>query len=189
MEVQPISINHNEQTKGDCAAAATEVTANRSVIGKLLYMGRLINAVLPSTLPQSGDQVQQLHLNHVCELNATMKTFKNFAVSVTYFPSLGGAFNLETLSDASVKEARGDTNLPERMLFSCICAESLHQVNSMSLFVRGVTRSTTTSELLAAAHVANKITYFKYLFDEITKAQTTKLETDSGASLLPLFNF
>lgn len=110
---------------------------------------------------QCRDQAKQFALTPYLRAQNSPEENGNHAVTVTYLLSWGRIFNLEAMSDASMSEAQGRTNVREGILVNRRCAESLLANTWTPRFARGVATSTSTADLLAAAKDVDKITYFK----------------------------
>lgn len=149
------------------------MTPYRYVIGKQLYIGHLFNPFMAVHVSSAATKGSNLRLIYIGALQTTLKTIKNYALTGTYLPSVGKAFNPETVSYASMRESQSKPNVREGILVFRRCAESLHIISWTSQFARRVARSTSTADLLATAHAVYKITYFRYLLEEVTNAQKT----------------
>lgn len=124
MDVQPISIIGNDQTKGDFIAAVKEVAACIFFIRKQLYISRLISPIIAFHASSSATKSNNLQLHHIPVLKNTLKTILIYAVTVIYLHSVGWAFNLKTMWNASMREAQGKPNVREGVLVIWRCAES-----------------------------------------------------------------
>lgn len=177
--VELLSCERIRNGTGDGEATPAELSAYRSVIGKLLYIGRLVSPVISFHASTAAMKCAALRLHHLKALNATLKVVKNYSATLSFQPPQGSKFRLEAMSDASMKKADAQANVREGYIIFRRSGDSTHPISWTSRRARRVARSTSTAELLAAADAVDKVTYLKHLLEELQSSQTTELVVDS----------
>lgn len=154
-----------------------KLTPYRSVIEKLLDVGRLASPVISFHASQDATKCAELCLHHLRSLNTTLRTTKKFICAITYLPGEEGRFRLEAVFNALMRTTNKNTNVREGKILFRRNGEVLHTIGGMSRLAKRVTRSTSAAELFTAAHIVDKLTYLKLLVEENpgTKIETTEL--------------
>lgn len=180
-QIQTLETGRPHKDK-DRIATPEEITTYRSVVGKLLYIGRLVSPVIAFHASQAAMKCSDLRLHHLRALNATLRTIKKSSCAITYLPSDNQPFELEAMSDASMQMKDEKTNVREGIIIFRRSQNIVHAIGWVSRLARRVARSTSTAELLAAADAVDKLTFFKYLLQEFSDNQTTELILDSRSA-------
>ena len=169
----------SDNTKGDRTATATELTDYQSLIGKLLYIGRLASPVASFIASDAATKSGNLQLHHLRALDAALQSLKTTAALVNFQPPQAQPFHLEAMSDASMHQLADKTNVREGIIIFRRSGTIVHAISWMSRLARRVARSTSTAELLAAADAVDMVTHLKHVLEEFSGPQTTTLTVDS----------
>lgn len=180
-QIKPLSTRSSSKEK-DRPATNNEVTEYRSLVGKLLYIGRLASPTIAFHASHAATKCCDLRLHHLRAMNATLRIVKACSCTLTYLSSDGHPFKLEAMSDASMQAHNDKTNVREGIIIFRRSHSIVHAVGWMSRLARRVARSTSTAELLAAADAVDRLTYFKHLLGSIAGTQTTELVLDSRST-------
>lgn len=178
-----ILIPEEKQRAPDRPATPTEITAYRSVIGRMLYIGRTTHPVMLFHASHMATKVNQLRKHHLKDLHALLKFDKREEAKILYrAPSSAREFTLEAVSDASMSPiteggGRGAYIIMRRQ------NDTIHPIYWSARKLRRVARSSSTAELLAASDAVSTLTYMQQLLGEITYRPRSSMFVDSRALL------
>lgn len=181
-QVQPIIIRAASKER-DRNANESEITSYRSLIGKLLYIGRLVCPTIAFHASNAATKCDGLRLHHLRALNATLRAIKNFPCVITFIPGNTRTYKLEAMSDASMQSHEEKSNVRQGILIFRRSGDIVHPIAWLSRLARRVARSTSTAELLAAADAVDRVTYLKHLLEESAGPQKTELVLDSRSAV------
>lgn len=94
-DLQPLSNERLHGKDGDDDATPTQLAAYKSLIGKLLYVRRLVSPVIAYLASAAATKCAHLRLHHLKAVDATFTTMKEYAVTLNFEPSQDVKFQLE----------------------------------------------------------------------------------------------
>lgn len=162
----------------DRIANKFELHAYRSMLGKMLYVGRMSNPIMLYHASSMASKVGNLQTHHLKDLKALVKFDKKNVPTLTFVSPNTGTFSLEATSDAAMSKAsegggRGAFVIVRRS------GDVIHPIYWSARKLRRMARSSSTAELLAASDAANALVYLKELLSEITYRPDAALLVDS----------
>lgn len=173
----------DQKTSGNEVADPKELTAYMSVLGKLLFTGGLAQPIALFYASYMATKTTALLKHHLKDLRALVRAVKRTTPELAFTPApLNTKFSLEIYSDASMDSkkthgARGGLLIVRR------AGDIIHPLYWHSRKLRRVARSSSTTEILAAADGIDFGIHLKRLLDEVT---STKQSESPECSLLSL---
>jgi len=163
----PLRSTYNDNIHKEIASAK-EFTLFKSVIGKMLYIGRVCYPVMLYHASHMATKINQLKKHHLKDLAAVLRHLKERNPVLTYRSSqTNGKFTLHAFSDASAPNKKETSGRGAFLIFRR-CGDIVHPIHWNSRKLRRVARSSTTAEVLAAGDAVNLLCYMQLLMEELT---------------------
>ena len=157
---------------------SSELKLYRSLIGKLLFAGRLTQPVMLRIASEMATKVNKLQVHHLRDLRAHVKFALSVATPILYNRiSQAGNFHIDVYSDANCPRNFHDAR--EGFIIVRRCNDVVHPVYWTSRKLRRVARSSSTAELIGAADAVDKALYIAAVLREILYDHDVHLATDS----------
>eukprot|EP00171_Calliarthron_tuberculosum_P004551 IDg4551t1 len=165
--------------RGDRAASAAEATLYRSIIGQILFVGRLSQPLMLRIASQMATKLNNLNLHHLRDLESLLKTCKERCPTLLFrsTPSVG-SFSIDVYSDASQGQKK-DPSPRGGFIIMRRLGDVTHAIQWSSRKLRRVARSSSTAELLAAAEAIDTAIYLQELLNELLYWHPMDFSTDS----------
>ncbi len=164
---------------GNEPATPAELTDFKSILGKLLFVGRLTQPVLLRIASHFATKTLSLRAHHLKDLEAQLRHWKRVEPCIHFArPARPSPFILDVYTDAAMSSkkdpyARGGYVIYRR------CGDIVHPIHWSSRKLRRVARSSTTAEILATADAFDMGLYLKALLAELTYDHELHLNSDS----------
>lgn len=168
---------------GDDDATPAELSGCKSMIGRFLFIGRLVSTVIAFHPSNAATKWSGLKLHHMKALNPTNTVVKNYASSITFQPAQNSVLRLEVLSDTSMRSVDEHSHVRKWFIILRRSGTSMNPISCTSRFAGRIARRTSTAECFAAADDADEVTYIKSLLEETLDSRTTKWTVDSRFTL------
>lgn len=184
IDERALTVPRNETGRSpDRNASPHELHAYRSVIGKMLYVGRMSQPVMLYHASHMATKVGDLKAHHLKDLRALLKFDKKHTPALCFLkPSSGSKFSLEAISDAAMSPiseggGRGAHIIIRRN------GDVSHPIYWSARKLRRVARSSSTAELLSASDAASSLIYLQHLMEEFVYHHEATMVVDSRALL------
>eukprot|EP00171_Calliarthron_tuberculosum_P005283 IDg5283t1 len=166
---------------GNKIATPNELGIYRSIIGKILFVGRMTQLLLLRMASLIATKTSKLLVHHSRDLKALLKYAKRYEPCITFnHPANGCKFHLDTYTDASMAGKKENGARGEFIIFRR-CGDTVHPIYWSSRKLRRVARSSSTAEILAAADAVDMTRYIQEILAEITYSHAAELTSDSRA--------
>lgn len=103
--IEPLDCERMQRAHTDDDAVPSEITAYRSVIEKLPYIGPLESPVIAYHASNAATKCAKRQLHNLKALNTKLKKAKKHSASITFQPAQSSKFRLETMSDAFTRSS------------------------------------------------------------------------------------
>lgn len=176
-DILPPNIDTKEK---DRPAIPAELHNYRSIIGKMLFVGRLSQPIMLFHASFMASKTNRLMKHHLKELRALLVFDKKTTPTLEFkSPSIqDNKFSLEVYTDAAVG-AKNDMSGRLGYVIYRRCGDTTHPIHWGAHKLRRVARSSATAEILAASEGTSAVLYLQSLLAEIQYAHDTVLVTDS----------
>jgi len=163
--------------KPDLPASPHQLTKFRSLIGKMLYIGRLADPVTLYHASHFASKTSQLYTHHQNQLNAVLRS-KEVKPQLTFLSSNDERYHLEAFCDATTAP-KGESKGRMGILIVRRCRSTIHPLLWRAKKLHRVSRSSTTAEILAGADATSCLMFMRHLVGELMAPPLTELTTDS----------
>lgn len=179
VDTSVLNVSSTKSNGNDEVATPQQISTQRSVIGKSLYIERLTNPVLQYHCSQMETRVSALCIHHLRTLKSVFNQHLKYAQIGSYMNGNGSNFSLHALSDAAMAtdtdSARGGYIIFGR------CGDTVHPIAWNERKLRRVARSSSTAELLAASGTMSMLAYLQILKGELLYHHKAEITYDSRA--------
>lgn len=169
----------SQNRTGNDLATPKEITAYKSAIGKMLFIGRITQPIFLRIASNMVTKTKKLLLYHLKDLEALIKYGKETSPHIYFKSSTQGKFSIEVNSDASMATKSGDKAREGFIVFRRN-ENIVHPIYWCSRHLRRVARSSATAETLASADAVDFGLYLQALLNEISYSHFLSLTTDSN---------
>ena len=163
---------------GNDVATPDELKVYRSLLGKILFTGRMSQPVMLRIASEMATKTNRLLVHHLKDLRAQVKYAMSISHDVLYAKSeASGKFYLDIYSDATC--SKDGLNSREGFIIFRRLNDYVHPIYWMSRKLRRIARSSSTAEILGASDALDKGLYLSALLKEIHYAHSVDLTNDS----------
>ena len=167
---------------GNDVANPSEIKCYRSLLGKILFVGRMSHPPLLRIASEMAGKLPTLLVHHLKDLQAQISQTKQHKCTLNFkHPSESRKFYLDVYSDAKMI-SKGDCGAREGYIIFRRSGDAVHPLYWISRKLRRVARSSSTAEILAAADACDKAMYIRCLLHEIHYSHTITMSTDSRST-------
>ncbi len=168
--------------KNDDIAGPKEITAYRSIIGKMLFIGRMYQPAMLYHASHMATKIPQLFVHHLKDLASLVNNDKQHIPKLQFISTPAGQkFQLEAYSDAAMSNKKCNEGRNGFIIFRR-WGDIVHPIYWNARKLRRVARSSTTAEILGAADATSMLLYLQTLLAEILYEHGTELVTDSRST-------
>ena len=173
--------------KPDSPALPQEVTQYKSVLGKLLFIGRLSQPIALFHASRMASKTSNLLRHHLNDLDAIIRAQKKNSKKISFLvPTNTDQFSIDIYTDAAMAKKNGEKSRAGFIIFRRN-GDMVHPIHWSSRNLRRVARSSSTAELLSAADALDSALYLQAVHAEVSYEPEINLSSDSKSlcSLIP----
>ena len=175
VDIRPIN---SYQRSGNDVASPQELKHYRSLLGKVLFLGRMSQPIMLRISSEMGTKTNHLLVHHLKDLHAQVKYALGISHCITYERGSSiGTFSLDIYSDATCPKDHDQSR--EGYIIFRRCNDVTHPIFWMSRKLQRVARSSSTAEILGAADSVDKALYLAAVLSEVHYSHSVDLTTDS----------
>ena len=175
------TIELSDRKDGNVSATPSELSIFRSLIGYMLFLGRVSHPFLLFVCSDMAKKTQKLQKHHLKTLNSYISFIKKTKPELVYRPGcITSSCVLEVYSDASLPP-KGETRSRSGWLIFKRHGNVLHPISWQSRHIRRVVTSSSSAETLAAVSSLDTAVFLMNLLSELGICSTISCTTDSAA--------
>eukprot|EP00171_Calliarthron_tuberculosum_P018277 IDg18277t1 len=172
-------LNCSPKPYADQLASPKMLTLYKSVLGKMLYIGRVSQPVIMYYASHMATKTSRLMSHHCKELSSLIRFSKRTAPELMFKPPVDqGEFYLDGYTDAAPGGKKDESARGGFVIFRRN-GDTTHPIYWSARKLRRVARSSSTAEILSAADTTDMLSYLQHLLAELTYTPKTELTSDS----------